>query len=64
MKQTKNKRVTIRITDALYDSIIKASETHNVTMTKYILRLLYKDLVANGYLDDELGNVKADIYIR
>lgn len=64
MQEIKNKRFTMKVPLPIMEALEKAVSEHNITMTKYVLRLLYVSLIKEGYLHDEFGVNRADIYIR
>ena len=59
----KKKIVTMRVPIAMAEALEKAVSEHNITMTKYVLRLLYVSLIKEGYLHDKYGNNSADMFI-
>lgn len=55
------KRIGIRIPESMVDALQESCNKHGITMTKYILRLLYMALTKEGYLKDPID--KSDIYM-
>ena len=59
-----NGRISIRIPHEVDEAIRQAAKAHNITLTKYILRVVILSLLKEGYLNEITDTHRADHFLR
>ncbi len=57
-------KITFNMPEDMYDALHHASAAGNISMTKYIIRLLYVALMRDGFLQDKLVEHRVDIFMK
>ncbi len=57
-------KITFNMPEDMYDALHHASAAGNISMTKYIIRLLYVSLMRDGFLQDKLVEHRVDIFMK
>lgn len=55
-------RLTLRIPSDVHSALKKATKKRNITMSRYLLRLIVVSLIKEGFLDNMDEETKVDIF--